>query len=185
MRRPRELVIESAVIASVMIMLTLGGSVATTTIPGSFFPLQNPTTVTLQYDLSGLARYYNTTLTLIGRGNFANASLLLDTFMFVNIPSSVNATAQAANADLAALNTTIPKALQLFTSARQELQKNQLINASGLVSLGCSLATSAGKSLGDFNETETPRFESESVPTYQYAPGQTLVSREIGTLNGE
>ena len=185
MRRPRQLVFESAVIASVMIMLTLGGSVATTIIPGSFLPLQNPTTVTAQYDLSGLAHYYNTTLTQIGTGYYSNASFLLDNFRFVNIPSNVNATAQAANADLAGLNTTIPKVLGLFASARQDIQRNELVNASQLVNAGCKLLPGANNSLKDFNATETPRFTSESVPTFQYAPGQRLVSREMGALNGE
>jgi hypothetical protein len=185
MRRQRQLVVESAVIASVMIMLTLGGSVTTTIIPGSFLPLQNPSTVSVQYDLSGLARYYNTTLTEIGTGNFANASFLLDTFGFVNIPSNVNVTAQAANADLAGLNTTIPKVVGLFASARLAIKANQLINASDLVNTGCSLIPTANKSRTDFDGPQTSKFESESVPTNQYAPGQSLVSREIEALYGE
>jgi hypothetical protein len=168
-----------------MIMLTLGGSIATTVVPGSFLPLQNPSTVTVQYDLSGLALYYNTTLTQIGMQNFASASFLLDTFRFVNIPSNVNGTAQAANADLASLNTTIPGALKNFAEARAAVQTNELINATTLVRRGCVLAIGANKSLADFSGPQTTSFRSESVPTSQYTPGLSLVSHEVQTLHGE
>lgn len=185
MKRPNQLVLESAVIASVLIMLTLGGSVATTTIPGSFLPLQNPANVTAQVDLSGLARYYNATLTQIGNGGFAGASFLLDTFSFVNIPSSVNVTAQAANGDLAGLNVTIPQAQEAFVSARAAILGNELINATALVGRGCAIATSADRILADFAGPETARLGSEGVPTGQYAPGLGLVSQEIGKLAEE
>jgi len=168
-----------------MIMLTLGGSVATTLIPPSFLPLQNPGNVVVQYDLSGLAQYYNTTLTQIGTGNFANASFLLGTFRFVNIPSNVNTTARAANADLASVNTTVPEALKVFASARLAIQANELINATKLIGTGCFFASSANKSLADFSGPETTKFSSESVPTNQYTSGLSLVSSEVRALHDE
>ena len=168
-----------------MIMLTLGGSVATTLIPPSFLPLQNPGNVVVQHDLSGLAKYYNTTLTQIGTGNFANASFLLDTFRFVNIPSSVNTTAQAVNTDLASVNTTVPEAVTAFASAKLAIQANELINATKLIGTGCSLASNANKSLADFSGPETTRFKSESVPTDEYVSGLNLVSSEVLALHHE
>ena len=185
MRRPNQLILESAVIASVMVMLTLGGSITTTIIPGSFLPLQNPANVTPQYDLSGLAQYYNVTLTQIGTGNFAGASFLLATFEFVNIPSGVNATAQAANADLAELNITIPQAQRTFASAEAAIQADELINATALVDAGCALAQSANSTFADFIGPQTHELESESVPTLQYQMGQGLVSREVLALLGD
>ena len=185
MKRPNQLVIESAVIVSVMLMLTLGGSVATTMVPGSFLPLQNPGNVNPQYDLSGLARYYNTTLTQIGTQNFANGSFLLDSFRFVNIPSTVNATAQAADADLVSLNVTIPRALMLLSSASLAIKANQLINATTLAEKGCSFVVEANKSMADFTGPQTTKFQAESVPTYLYAAGGGLVSSEIVTLHEE
>ena len=168
-----------------LIALTLGGSVATTTVPGSFLPLQNPANVSAQYDLSGLAQYYNSTLARIGEGNYANASFLLSTFRFVNIPPSVNVTAQAANSDLGGLNTTIPKAQELLAKAELAIQARQLINATRLVDTGCALATDANRSLADFGGSVTAKFQSESVPTSQYAPGEALVASGIEKLHGE
>jgi hypothetical protein len=185
MRRSNQLIVESAAIASVMIMLTLGGSVATTIVPGSFLPLQNPAKVTAQYDLSGIAQYYNVTLTQIGSGNFANASFLLSTFRFVDLPSGVNATAQGANADLRMLNTTIPQAQGIFASARAATQANQLMNATALMSAGCALVKNANRTFADFSGPETTSLNAESVPTSQYATGEKLVSGEIQALQGE
>ena len=185
MRRSNQLVLESAAIASVMIMLTLGGSIATTTVPGSFLPLQNPTTVAPRSDLSGVAGYYNMTLTQLGRGNFADVSYLLSTFGFINVPSDVGATAQAANADLASLNATIPAAQGIFTSAKAAMQADQLMNASALVGAGCARAKAANRTFADFSGPQTLRFGAESVPTDQYAAGEGLVSAEIHGLLGE
>jgi len=141
--------------------------------------------VSVQYNLSGLAQYYNTTLTKIGEGSYTNASFLLNTFRFVNIPPSINTTAQAANADLAGLNATIPQAQKLFASAELAIQANELINATSLVSMGCELATNANKSLADFGGPETARFQSALVPTSQYLVGEGLVSSEVKGLNGQ
>jgi hypothetical protein len=185
MRRPNQLVLESAVIVSVMIVLTLGGSVVTTTTPGSFLPLQNPNSVTVRYNLAGLADYYNATLTEIGRQDFANASFLLNSFMFVNIPSNINGTAQAANADLASLNTTIPKALTNLAEAKVAIQANELVNATALINTGCASVLSANKSLADFSGPRTASFQAESVPTSLYTPGLTLVSDSIHLLHEE
>ena len=166
-------------------MLTLGGSVATTTVPGSFLPLQNPADVAPQPDLSGLARYYNLTLAQIGSGGFANASFLLETFRFVDVPPGANATAQAANADLLGLNQTIPRAQSAFASARAAMGADELINATDLIGRGCASSAGANRSLADFAGPETAKFASEGVPTELYAPGLGLVSREVGALAGD
>ncbi len=86
MRMSRQLLVESAAIGSILVMIALGGSVAATERPSSFASLANPASVTQEYDLGALARYYNTTLSDIGRGAYANASFLLETFGFANIP---------------------------------------------------------------------------------------------------
>lgn len=165
-------------------MLALGGSVATMTVAPSFLPLQNPGLVNPHSDLSGVALYYNATLTEIGTGRFSNASLLLERFRFVNLPSSVNGTAQFANADLASVNSTIPRALAAFAMARMAIERSELVNATALVKNGCAFTSSANSSLTDFGGPQTSRFQSESVPTSIYALGQAISESELKTLHG-
>ena len=182
MRRPNQLILESAVVASVLIMLTLGGSVVTTTIPPSFANLQNPDQLQASPNLSALATYYNATLSEIGAKNFANASFLLDTFRFVNIPSSVNGTAQSANADLTNVTLASANATRFFAKAESEIQAKQYFNATISVNQGCSMAMAANRTLADFRGPQTSHFEAESVPVAQYSRGSSAASAEVDSL---
>ena len=182
MKRSNQLVLESAVIASVLIALTLGGSIVTTTIPPSFASLQDPGTVKVNHDSSALAVYYNTTLAKIGARAFLNASFLLDTFHFVNISPAVNATAQLANSDLAVVNTTAANATRVFQLAALAIGAKEYVNATVLVDLGCSLAQQANRSLADFLGPQTNRFRSESIPVTQYSKGGAAASAEVKSL---
>ena len=163
-------------------MLTLGGSVVTTTIPPSFITLQNPGNVAVLHDASALAAYYNSTLTQIGRGNFSGASFLLMTFPFVNISPAVNGTAQAANSDLAVVNSSSAVATSLLGQAKKDIGNNQLLNATVLISQGCLAARDANRSLADFQGPQTSRFGAESIPTGQYSKGSGLASAEVASL---
>lgn len=185
MKRSNQLVLESAVIASVLIALTLGGSVATTIIPPSFASLQDPGTVKVNHDVNALANYYNTTLTKIGTKNFQNASFLLETFRFVNISPSVNATAQAANSDLATVNVTAANATAVFQQAEALVKAKQYANATALTLEGCALAQQANRSLADFQGPQTSRFKAESIPVSQYSKGSGVASAEVGALLAE
>ena len=154
----------------------------TTTIPPSFVNLQNPNQVQPSASLNALAIYYNTTLGLIGSRNFANASFLLTTFRFVNIPSSVNGTAQSANTDLAMVEGASANATTIFAKAGSEVQARQYINASLLVNRGCSLAEEANRTLADFEGPQTASFGAESVPVVLYSKGSSAASAEVGSL---
>ena len=163
-------------------MLTLGGSVVTTTIPPSFANLQNPNQVQASPSLGALATYYNTTLSQIGLRNFANASFLLSTFRFVNIPSTVNGTAQSANSDLAKVDQTASNATKIFAMAESEIIAKEYVNATALANEGCDLANKANGSLADFQGPQTSRFQAESVPVAEYGKGASSASSEVVTL---
>ena len=182
MRRPSQLVLEASVVASVLIMLTLGGSVVTTNNPPSFVNLQNPSQLQASSNLSALATYYNETLSEIGVRNFANASFLLTTFRFVNIPPSVNGTARSANADLMTVDVAAANATGLFTKAVTETQAQPHANVTSLVKLGCSMAMDANDSLADFQGPQTARFASETVPVADYSAGASVASAEVRAL---
>ncbi len=157
----------------------------TTTVPPSFAKLQDPGTVKVNHDLSALANYYNSTLTKIGTGNFQNASFLLGTFRFVNIPPAVNATAQLANSDLATVNITSANATALFQQAELLVRAKQYVNATALTLAGCALAQQANRSLADFQGPQTARFKTESVPVDMYSVGSKLASDEVRALLSE
>ncbi|MDG6988682.1 MAG: hypothetical protein JRN21_05075 [Nitrososphaerota archaeon] len=172
-------------IASVLVMLTLGGSVATTYVPPSFVPLLNPAKVNVSHDSSALAAYYNATLTQIGSGNFGNASFLLETFPFVNIAPAVNATAQLANSDLATVNASAANATAAFSQAETLVKSKQYINATVFTLEGCALARQASESLADFQGPQTSKFKSESIPVSQYSKGSAAASGRIDGLLAE
>lgn len=183
MRRSNQLVAESAVIGAVLIAITLGGSVAITTTPPSFQVLDNPGQVAKQSDLSGLAQWYNATLATMGEGLYANASFMLSTFHFVNIPANVNQTALAANRDLALVNASVPRAAAYFDQAETAIGAMEYLNASALINLGCSDASLAARSFADFTGAQTSGLSSLHVPTSQYAVGSSLAGARVQEAN--
>ncbi len=185
MKRSNQLLVQSAAVGAILLMITLGGSVAVTTRPASWVILNNPDQVQHQYDLSGLAKYYNTTLTLLGTGTFANATLLLRTFHFVNIPANVNRTALAANSDLSNVSASTQAAISFLGKASGSISQRQYLNASALVVAGCEQLIAASNSFADFTGPQTARLSSLSVPTQLYSPGASLVVAEINNLSNE
>ena len=179
MRRSRELIIESAAVASILIVISLGGSITTSLSQPAFSRLSDPGLVTKQYDLTSLALYYNLTLSAIGTGKFDNASFLLDTFRFVNVSPKVNQTAQVANADLASVDSTVPRATLNLGLAQEALNEKEYLNATTLVDTGCAQAREANQGLSDFQRPQTSHFQSLSVPTSLYSVGASLAVAEV------
>jgi hypothetical protein len=182
LKRSNQLIIESAVIASVLIALTLGGSVETATIPPSFVALRDPGTVAVNHDLTALAVYYNTTLTDIGARNFTGSLFLLGTFHFVNIPPAVNATAQLANSDLSTAAVDSENASRIFSAAESEILRNQYVNATVLTEQGCALASSATTRFADFSGPRTSAFQSNKIPVKDYSSGESSASGVVNSL---
>ena len=169
-------------IASVLIAITLGGSVETATIPPSFANLQNPGTIAVSHDLSALAAYYNTTLSDLGARNFTGVSFLLETFHFVNIPPAVNATAQLANSDLNSVSISAENASRIFSAAEKEILKNEFVNATILTEQGCALATQASQKFADFTGPRTSNFQSDKIPVNDYSVGESSAAAVVGSL---
>jgi hypothetical protein len=185
MKRSMELLTESVVISVVLILIVLGGSITTSSVPLSWGDNLNPNQVARESDLDALALYYNTTLTELGTGLFANVSLLLNSFHSVNIPPVVNQTALAANIDVASMNTSIPKAFSLFDATRLAIGAKEYVNATALVNEGCENEGLARQSLSDFNSTQTPRLSALSVPKDDYALGESRTADEVSGLLAE
>jgi hypothetical protein len=120
-------------------------------------------------DLTALASYYNTTLTQIALDNLGSSTFLLDTFNFVNVPSSLNATAQTANADLTTAALAVANATALLGHAESQFRLKQYVNASILVTEGCAFASQANKSIADFRGPRTANFAAAAVPVGEYS----------------
>ena len=188
MKASTQLLLQSSVIASLVVMVVLGGSISTTTVRPSFASINNPANVPDQYDpdrpdaLPALAQYYNLTLSYIGAERFENASFLLNTFHLVNTPLSVNQTAILANADLAEVNASIPTAIMDFDKAEVLIASREFLNASLLVSSGCQTTRVANETFWDFAGPRTAALQSHSVPVGEYAIGASLTRAEIQSL---
>lgn len=189
-----QLVAESAVIIGILLVLTFGGSVTTTASPRAWSALSNPTALSnpnapsnpnpsnRQVGLNALGSWYNLTLTQLGTGEFSNVSYLIQTFHFVNIPTTVNRTALAANVDMANINASMPKAIAYFDQGELAIKAKEYVNATALILVGCAEAAQANKSFADFTGVQTPRLASQSVPTVVYKPGQDLTASEVQAL---
>jgi len=180
-KRTNQLIVESAAIGGLLLMIVLGGAVTGLSSP-SAWTLKNPDNVTPAHDLGTLAIYYNTTLADIAGQNFGNASSMLETFSFVNIPTSVNQTALVANSQLALVNASIPKALSEFDNATQLIATKEYVNATLSVTAGCLQAGDAQGNFTRFSGTTTPSLAKRGVPVAQYSKGTASVNGEISSL---
>ena len=184
-KRSNQLVIESAIIGALLILIVGGGTIVTGNIPPAWRNLQNPNTVTTQYDMPGIAKYYNLTLALLGSARFQKVSFYIDTFQFVNIPQSLNQTATIANSDIATMNDSISLAMADFANASAFVQEKEYVNASYVISDGCNEIKNSNASLMQFQNPTTPELERGGVPTSLYSIGLGMVAQEISRLYSE
>src|SRR6266571_6233530 len=124
MKRKTQLVAESAIIGSLLVLTVVGGSFAGLSRPAEWAALSNPDVVAIKHDPNALSLYYNLTLSLLGEGKFANVSQALRSFPFVNVSPGVNKTALSANSEIAAMNVSVPKAILDFTASKQQIVLN-------------------------------------------------------------
>ena len=181
MKRTNQLIVESAAIGSLLLMIVLGGAVTSLSSPVQW-TLQNPDNVALTHDLTALALYYNTTLADIAGQEFSNASLILQTFNFTNIPTSVNQTALVANSQLAVVNASIPRAISEFDNASQLIATKEYVNATLDVTAGCLQGGYAQSNFTRFSGTTTPSLAKLGVPVAQYSKGSASVKVELSSL---
>jgi hypothetical protein len=181
-KRTNQLVLESSVVGGLLMMIVLGGALSGLNVPKEWSILQNPDNVGSTHDLGALALYYNTTLTDIGSKNFENASLLIRTFDFVNIPASVNQTALVANSEVASMNASMPRAFSELGNASQLIASNEYVNATLFVAAGCLQAGYAQGNLTQFSTATTTALAKLGVPVSQYSKGTTSVEGEISSL---
>ncbi|MDG6906668.1 MAG: hypothetical protein JRN20_12885 [Nitrososphaerota archaeon] len=182
MKRSTQLVVESAVIGSLLLSVLLGGIAGGLNVPAPWSSIQNPVQVPNQPDLSALAKYYNLTLSWIALGKYSNVSFSLGTFDFVNIPAKVNGSALIANGEISSLNVSIPLAIMQLDNATQLLASKEYPGAIAEIGSGCSEIENASSTLNEFSNTTTPRLSSLGVPTNLYSVGLNMVKTEASNL---
>jgi hypothetical protein len=185
LKRTNQLVAESAIIGSLLVLTVVGGSLVGLGRPAEWGVASNPGTVASTHDPNALSLYYNNTLSFLGEGQFANVSQLLRSFPFVNVSPSVNRTALLANSEMAAMNVSIGQASLNLTASEQQALAHDLVNASSLAKSGCAQAAAAKSSFNEFANSTSPALASLGVPKQPYAVGEALVRAEIDSLGSE
>src|SRR5579863_2966419 len=143
MKKSNQLVLESGVIGVLFVLTVVGGSLAGLSQPRGSTVLSDPANVAATHDPDALSLYYNTTLSLLGEGEFANVSQALHAFPFVNVSPKVNQTALLANSEMAAMNVSISEATLNLNASEQQIFAHELVNASALANSGCAQAAVA------------------------------------------
>jgi hypothetical protein len=185
LKRNNQLIAESAIVGSLIILTAFGGISAGFNVPRQWTILQNPNSVTIQHSSSALALYYNTTLSLLGEQKFDNVSFLVKTFHFVNIEPGVNQTALVANGQISYMNVSVPRAISNFGLAGQLIAAKELLNASIYNARGCGQARDALGNYTQFAGSTTTQFSKLGVPVQQYSVGMRLTHDEIESLIAE
>ncbi|MGI0080656.1 MAG: hypothetical protein ACRECH_13660, partial [Nitrososphaerales archaeon] len=182
MQRSRQLIIESALVSSLMLGIAFSGAIAGLNVPTNWGNLLNPNVVGEQYDLTSFALFYNGTLALLGGGNYSNVSQNLANFQFLNYPSNLATLASGANSEIGSMNQSIPLALSYLNETEYLVGVGSYKDASNVLDLACAQALNSELSLAQFENSTTPKFENQGVPVSEYSVGVGLVRSEISTL---
>ena len=182
MKRSRQIVLESSIVAALIIGISLGGTVSTLSIPSAWSNQPNPLSITTEYNYTSLALFYNATLTQIADENFSGASIMLNQSEFLNYPSSLSSAVTAASSDLASVNTSAPLALFNFNLTNHLIATGELNNASDTLNLACSEAQNANSSFTNFAGSDSVTFANNGVPVSDYSIGESALSGFLSSL---
>ena len=182
MKRPNQLLLESAIVASLILGLTVGGAIAGLNLPSAWTDLPNPSNLPPQYSYESLALLYNTTLTELADQNFTSVSISLGEFSFLNYPPQLGPAMSSANSEISEMNTSIPLAISYLALAKNLTTGGQIPNASSNLSLGCNEAQLANSNYGQFQGVTTPGLANNGVPVLVYSTALGLVGSQISNL---
>lgn len=182
MKRSNQLLIESAIVASLILGLILGGTIAGLNLPSAWTNLPNPSDIQPQFSYASLALLYNTTLTQLANQNFNNVSISLSEFSFLNYPPQLDGVISSANSEISEMNTSIPLADSYLALAENLTAGGQLINASSNLNLGCTQAQRANSNYAQFGGVSTSGLANGGVPVSVYSNALGLVGLQISSL---
>lgn len=182
MKRSNQLLLESAIVASLILGLILGGTIAGLNLPSAWTNLPNPSEVQNQYNYTSIALLYNTTFTLLSERNFSSASLSLNSFSFLNYPVQLDPVITSGNSEISALNSSLPPAISYLGLARNLTTGGQVVKANQNLAQGCTKAQVAEANYLQFRGTTTTDLESNGVPVSVYSSSLDLVGSQIVTL---
>jgi hypothetical protein len=184
LKRSTLLVVESIIIASLLLGIAVGGTLSSQTLPGSWFNAKNPNVAIQQYNVTSVAKAYNGILTDLGKRQFGNVSILLDRLAYASYPSSILSAASSANAEIASMNVSMPLAANDLTQAFLEIENGQFGNT-GAVTGGCAQIAEANNSLIQFTNFTTPTLASLGVPVSIYTPQLAPIKTALQNLRAE
>ncbi|MHB8567865.1 MAG: hypothetical protein ACYC7D_12835 [Nitrososphaerales archaeon] len=176
MKRSRQLVLESGIVAALIIGIALAGTLSTLSLPPAWLSIPNPVSLTTQYDLNGLALYYNSTMSAIGGQNFSGASTLLNQSTSLSYPPNLATAVGSAGTELGAVNASIPLAISGFNTTFSLIGRGELQNASSVLGSACSQVQNANSSFAQFKGPTNATFARNSVPVSNYTLGAQAVN---------
>ncbi|MHB8565634.1 MAG: hypothetical protein ACYC7D_04890 [Nitrososphaerales archaeon] len=182
MKRSKQLILESSIVAVLIIGITLGGTMSTLSLPASWLTFPDPATIATQYDLNGLALYYNSTLSGLASENFSGVSTLLNSSTFLSYPAVLSAAVSSAGIELTSVNVSVPLAISGFNLTNTMITKGELQNASSSLGSACSEVQSANDSFSQFEGPTSATFLSNAVPVSNYSLGARSLNLLLSSL---
>ena len=181
MKRTRQLVIESAVIALLLLGILFGGVLSTSSLPASWIKIQNPNAVQSEYNLTSIALFYSDTLTSLSGYQYQSVSQSLGAFQFLVIPSSLTSTAQSANSEISSMNQSLPLVQLYLNETEFFYHSGAFSNASVALNSFCSAIQNTNASLNQFDGPTTSSFSENGVPVQLYHPPVIVLQNEIAS----
>ncbi len=89
MKRSNQSKLESAVVASLIIALTLGGTLGGLSLPSVWENLPNPANIQTQFNYANFALLYNMTLTELADQNFTGVSYLIESIFILELSNQI------------------------------------------------------------------------------------------------
>ena len=185
MRHQTQLIIESAVIGSVLLGIVLGGSISISGLQSSFSGQNNPNVIPSQYNLTSLALFYNQTLTQISENSFKNASAAIQAASFQNYPNYIAGLADQANGELASINYSLTTAHFDLNESNYYITTGLYTNASQSLLVGCSDIRSANSTFSQFQGPISSSLGQAGVEVSLYSIGTRELQSSIITFSDE
>ncbi|MHB1907808.1 MAG: Ig-like domain-containing protein [Nitrososphaerales archaeon] len=186
MNRSRQLQIEAAIIASLLLVIVIGGGFSTRSLPVYWNNIINPETLAQQpFNSTSFALIYSTIILEIVQTQYSNASFYIKTLPLVPFPQSLNSSVTNSITELGLVNTTIPLASSELGISQNLLNSGEIQNASFYQSTACNTIQQTKLAWFHFENVTTPTFKQNGVPVSFYASSAKELDSLIVKLENE
>jgi hypothetical protein len=183
MQRSTQIILQSVIIGSLLIGITVGGTIAAENLPSSWKSnLFQPPSATAQFNGTLLANAYNSILSLMNQNQFANASLELTALSFVNYPNNLQGPASLVVSEISILNSSVPRSGSLLVNTIAQISTGLIQNATTSIDEGCIQANNANTALNQLSNSTAPQLNNLGVPSSVYASSLNTLGFTVSSL---